>query len=221
MIFVGDVHREFDRYRAILDRFHPDTPTLQVGDMGVFGKKDFYKLGELLKDQPNHRFIRGNHDNPTLCQKHPNYLGDAGYISEIGLFYVAGGYSIDKHRRTPGIDWWQDEQLSYSQLTSVMKSFQAAKPKIVVSHECPAEVMLHVITNKGKLYGESRTESALQQMFEMHRPDFWVFGHHHQKKIFTVKGTIFVCLGEMIHDLHAEDLYYEIADLEWPADLLT
>jgi hypothetical protein len=39
---------------------------------------------------PEHKFLRGNHDDPKLCGKHPNYLGEYGYLPDDELFFVSG-----------------------------------------------------------------------------------------------------------------------------------
>jgi hypothetical protein len=33
-------------------------------------------------------------------------------------------------------------------------------------------------------------------MLDRHRPDAWIFGHHHVSRDFFVKGTRFRCLAE-------------------------
>jgi len=39
---------------------------------------------------PEHKFIRGNHDDPKFCREHPNYLGNFGYLPDDELFFVSG-----------------------------------------------------------------------------------------------------------------------------------
>ncbi len=185
--------------------------SLQVGDMGIFDHKG---QKELIIG-PEHKFFRGNHDNPLLCKEHPNYLGDWGYISEIELFWVAGGYSIDKDYRIIGIDWWDNEELGWEEFLEVIKIFGDSKPKIVVSHECPTDIKIHALTNISKLDLLSRTEAALQAMLDVHRPDIWIFGHHHKKIDQVLDGTRFVGLDEMI-DGNLPNCCFEIPGVKWP-----
>ncbi len=179
--------------------------------MGVFSKYD----NERLVLDPEHRFFRGNHDNPNLCKDHPNHIGDWGYISEMDMFWLSGGYSIDKSYRTIGLDWWDNEEMGYEELLGVIELFGDYKPKIMVSHECPTVIKHDALTNISKLHLVSRTEAALQSMFEVHKPDIWIFGHHHMKIDKVVDGTRFVCLDEMIYG-SLSDCCFEIPGLEWP-----
>ena len=72
--FIGDVHGKYGRYETILK--NSDLPTIQVGDMGVgFFHRDYEGTLRPFANPPydkmvagNHRFIRGNHDNPYVCR---------------------------------------------------------------------------------------------------------------------------------------------------------
>jgi hypothetical protein len=37
----------------------------------------------------------------------------------------------------------------------------------------------------------------LQQMFDVHKPKHWVFGHYHIRRDFEIDGTQFHCLPEL------------------------
>jgi hypothetical protein len=43
----------------------------------------------------------------------------------------------------------------------------------------------------------SITRQALNIMFEIHKPDFWFFGHWHDRRNWSIDGTRFVCLAEL------------------------
>ena len=188
----------------------------QVGDMGIGFPG--YIIGDpvsmLPKIDRNHKFFRGNHDDPSLCNSHPNYLGDWGYLSASEMFFVSGGFSVDHDRRILGETFWKDEELSQEEMDKVLKSYAKNKPKIVVSHECPLGVKLDFVTNPWKLGHNSRTEILLHNMFETHQPEYWIFGHHHQKKEMDKNGTHFVCLNELI-DGPIKECIYEIPNLTW------
>ena len=136
----------------------------------------------------NFKFIRGNHDRPDLCRKHHNYLGDYGYLEDLNLFYVSGGFSIDQWARTVGIDWWEDEELSITELQEMTDLFVEKKPKIVMSHVLPIKIAASTLNLSEKI--NSRTEDALQEAFDRHKPERWYCSHYHQSK--TIKGeTLF------------------------------
>lgn len=242
MWVIGDVHGAFKTYLWILhkmmqpeereDRGIPpaeDMPAMmqaevdawhngkgldssvQVGDMGIFDKRDMDKIPE----NPNHKFFRGNHDNPALCRSHPNYLSDYGYDSKDGIFWMAGGYSIDWTWRTIGIDFWDDEELAYGQLMQVINMYADVKPKIMLSHECPTAIKAEALSNPGKRNIQSRTEIALHEMWKIHQPELWVFGHHHRRVEQKIDKTHFVGLGEIKYG-HLKDGIYEIPGVKLP-----
>ena len=224
MVFIGDCHGIFKTYEYILFKMqHKGNRkgvdcSCQVGDMGI-GFKDF---GSYVKNGVSwspeidieHKFIRGNHDDPAMCKKHPNYIGDWGFIKEPSIFYVGGGFSIDWESREPGFSWWEDEELSVEEMFIALETYKVNKPRIVVSHECPLGVKIDFVTNTWKFSINSRTEKLLQNMFEVHQPEYWIFGHHHKRKELDKNGTHFVCLDELT-DGKINDCIYEIKDLTW------
>ena len=101
---VGDVHGKFHRYEKLIKDCDA---SIQVGDFGV---GFFYIFGDHrvpMANPPydsikkgNHRFIRGNHDNPDVCRRQSYWIPD-GTIEDHVLF-VGGAHSIDRHIRTEG-----------------------------------------------------------------------------------------------------------------------
>jgi hypothetical protein len=102
--------------------------------------------------------------------------------------------------------WWPDEELSREELERAEALFARHKSKIVISHECPTSVARIVLRAAGGGFagdGEpSRTAKSLQRMFEMHPPEYWIFGHYHLDRILTLEGTTFRCCAELsCHEL--------------------
>jgi hypothetical protein len=198
VIIIGDVHGKIDQYRQILNNLDKQ-PSIQIGDMGIGFQ------GVHLKTLPNHhRFFRGNHDNPAKCRAHPNYLGDYGYLKNDRIFYLAGAFSIDAAWRVPGVSWWVDEELDYTTLMDALKLYESVKPEFVISHEAPSTAAAILLADLvGPYFGakadcsKSRTSEVLQQMFDVHQPKEWVFGHYHVSKSFVHKGTKFTCVPEL------------------------
>jgi hypothetical protein len=199
--FIGDVHAKFDRYKKLIRNV---TTSVQVGDFGV----GFYQgEGRGLTRPPydhmakgDHRFIRGNHDNPEQCRTHPFWIPDGSVIHDK-IFCVGGAYSIDQHRRTQGLDWWPDEELTYAQFQSVFDAYEAAKPEIVVAHEMPEHVA-HYVCNKlgiSKLNIPSVTRQALEAMVEFHKPRVFIHGHWHFDHVTEFRGVKYIGLGELSH----------------------
>jgi hypothetical protein len=178
--FIGDVHAKFMHYKTMLD---PNIFSIQVGDFGLGFGIDAPKV------ENNHRFIRGNHDNPELCLVNENWIGDGTYIN--GIFCVGGARSTDAWNRTEGVDWWRDEEVSYEIASRIFDQYLELKPDVVVSHDCPDD---------GLPFPEYRfpsiTSNLLNSMLESHRPKLWVFGHHHMSIDVIVDGTRFVCVDK-------------------------
>lgn len=154
---------------------------ISVGDVG-FG---FHKF-----QLPNNfHFIRGNHDDPEICRQQEKYLGDYGFLDLDGQFivYISGAMSIDRHRRKEH-EWFKDEELSHSEFEKVVELVEKTKPKIIVSHDCPQILYPE--------YPSTMTRNNLNFLFEhIHRPDLWIFGHHHYSAQTEILGTRFVQLG--------------------------
>ncbi len=186
MLLIGDVHGKLDAYLRLIKN---ESESLQLGDMGVgFPGVDLPVL------EGDHWFIRGNHDDPAACASHPRYFGDWGLrtMGDTELFFISGAYSVDREVRTEGKDWWREEELEYGQLREMIADFTTARPKIVVSHDCPQSVPIRrepILT--------SRTALALQAAFEEWQPERWIFAHMHHSWRQTVNGTKFQCLNEL------------------------
>lgn len=200
MRFIGDVHGKFEDYLAKAKAYKGET--FQVGDMGLgFGP-------QLPKLSKRHKFIRGNHDNPELCKAHYNYAGDYGYWEESKLFFIGGAYSIDinfrlAYEKTHGRKiWWSDEELSLIELQEAFAMYKKKDPKVVVSHDCPTQVALHILDKltpgfRPEKKVQTRTGDALDRMFRYHQPNTWIFGHYHLDQDFELGGTRFICLSEL------------------------
>jgi hypothetical protein len=209
--FFGDIHGDFKWWEKVRNKCDQ---SILLGDVGI-GFPSRYRSRKIgpshdrksimvpVKGCPitncesfdlNHKFIYGNHDNPGLCIKHPNCLGHYGYLEESGIFFISGGYSIDVMQRTAYIDWWPDEQLDAFQLTAMTKLFIEKKPRIVVSHECP-DVAIYALFGWSPKTVDSRQKHALNECWEFHKPEHWIFGHFHDTKSKVLEGTKFRCVG--------------------------
>lgn len=179
-IFVGDIHGKVE----YLPR---NVNAVQVGDMGV-GFVDVPAL-------PNIKFIRGNHDNPELCQTHPCYIGD--WKLHQGVLYIGGAGSIDRAWRTEGVDWWRNEELTNKQMLQLMEAIDPLFNEVtaVVAHDAPRQVYSTIIPGKPIIdrFGMPR---FLDAVLERYRPKTWVCGHFHIRHTFKDGATTFHVLGE-------------------------
>lgn len=199
MRFVGDIHGKVQQY---YDLVKDTRSSLQIGDFGI-GMLDAAKMHLAMRahtENPDRRFIRGNHDNPSACRSFPGYISDGTYFSKLDLFAVGGAWSIDKDERIPGWDWWPDEELSGQDFSLVQSIYADTKPRVMVTHDAPHSVLLQMFQDgTHKPIIKTQTSFHLQEMFEAHQPDYWIFGHWHLGLRENIEGTKFICLAELGH----------------------
>jgi len=185
---IGDVHGHYRRYLELTKRAKY---TVQLGDFGF----DYRCLDEL--DSECNKIIPGNHDNYERLPQHVLVPFGMHTLGEFTFFYIRGAHSIDQQYRTTGITWWPTEQLTTAQGEACIKAFEAAKPDMVLSHDCPASVYPLVVNNPWHIQ-ENWTMKFLEECLQRHQPRRWIFGHHHREGWTEKLGkTRFHCLGEL------------------------
>lgn len=196
ILFIGDVHGKFEKYKNVLSRNKNSYDySIQVGDMGIGFRNDLMpEMG------PNDFFIRGNHDDPTMCKKSINYIHD-GTIFNIPngekMMLIGGALSIDAYRRVEGVNWWRDEELSYYELDHLIDIYVREKPMIMTTHEFPDSFANENLISPHKEKYPSVTRQAFETMFSLHKPKFWIGGHWHTHINMNFHGTQFICLDEL------------------------
>jgi len=166
-------------------------------------QKDF-SYGHLDKlDFKYHKFIPGNHDNYSILKQNDilHNLGDFGTWEIPGfpwkeVFFIRGAYSVDKQWRIPGVSWWSEEELTEEELKIALNEYKSKKPEFVVTHDAPQSI-INTIGLPEFSHLRTRTAEYLQKMLDIHRPKWWIFGHHHVKYIEDVNETKFICLPEL------------------------
>ncbi len=195
MRIIGDSHCKITKYIPII---RTCKESIQVGDFGFQKEWDWLSsVSNILT--LNHKINMGNHDFIPYVNTHPHSLGNWSY--ERGIFTVRGAQSIDIHKRIEGLDWFSNEELTYSEINEVFDNWERVKPEIVVTHDCPAKVADTLFgmptTGINKEIFKSSTREMLQALLEIHQPEMWIFGHHHQSKDQIIENTRFICLGEL------------------------
>ena len=201
MRYIGDVHGKYSQYRELIRNI---PASIQVGDMGVgfiaAVRDDVRYLSNpphYAMRQGNHRFIRGNHDNPGVCQRHSQWIADG--TVEGDTMFIGGALSVDRASRTEGYSWWADEELSTVALNNLVDKYIETKPRVMITHDCPEEVAeeMERMFCRDKINDPSRTRQALQSMWSAHSPELWLFGHWHNSFRQVLRGTTFICLAEL------------------------
>jgi hypothetical protein len=134
LYLIGDAHGRVPEYLRLLATLPPGSRSIAVGDL-YLGRPGVH-LPEL---PPEHKFLRGNHDDPALCRKHPNYLGDYGYLPDDDLFFVSGALTASWRVLGNSKYWYKDEELSDLDLNEAIGLYKDTRPKLVISHTAPSE----------------------------------------------------------------------------------
>ena len=195
-LIIGDVHGKLEQYVKLANTADR---SIQLGDLGV-GFPDWNHRRLVLDGlHGDHKFIRGNHDNPSVARGMANYIPDGHHDHDTGIFFVGGAFSIDKRFRIEGVDYWSDEECSYQEFETIYDEYVEIKPRIVMTHDAPESVVYDVFPFYRRQMDKrkSLTRSALQAMLDIHRPEKWFFGHWHRSVNATIDGTNFRCLKEL------------------------
>lgn len=210
---IGDVHAQIGDDdllkrggRPYLQLIAGAEYSVQIGDMGDGLAYD--QLREHV-DLARHRFFPGNHDH--YDQLPPHSLGDFGLVSHGGVefFFVRGAASTDRDklvrlgRELGKTLWYEEEQLTAEQMQAAEAAYKAARPKIMLTHDAPTDIARAVWRDTsrpspGESFRASRTNEFLAQLFELHQPRVWLFGHHHHNWRLREGATEFVCVGELV-----------------------
>lgn len=214
---IGDIHGHWHEYELLTKDI--EHRSIQVGDFGFgFNGPYWEDRADQHHKSGQHRFIRGNHDNPSICKEQSGWIKD-GTVESYGdktVMFIGGAWSIDWQYRIEGESWWRDEELSTSELNTLYDIYCVTRPDVMITHDCPTLAAYKMFIKDGtalagKTLHLTRTGEALQAMFEMHQPSHWFFGHWHWPKEYDMLGTHFHCLGiDDYTDFNFETLTYEV-----------
>jgi len=198
-VLMGDIHGCFNDYQFFLKDVER---SIQLGDFGIgMGPEQYWHdKVNAYHAHGNHRFIRGNHDNPHKCKDEMvGYIPDGTIENDV--MFVGGAWSIDKDYRNPGIDWWRDEECSNDEFEEFLSLYEINKPRVMITHDGPTLASYYMFLSSGRstyagnVMYLTKTAEYLQRMFEIHQPEEWYFGHWHHSVQMNINGTKFTCLG--------------------------
>lgn len=147
-------------------------------------------------------FVDGNHDNHEYwnlqpveewhggkVHKHPNIercyhlmRGEIYDIEGYKIFTFGGALSIDKKYRTPGFDWWEQEEASVAETEYAIENLNKHDNKvdIIVTHTIPQSLICKLDSIKGEM--TDATAVFLDFVYCNIKYSNWVAGHFHQDK---------------------------------------
>lgn len=212
ILLAGDTHGSIVNVQTLFKKASDEgcKIILVLGDFGHFPHlsdgRAFLKAIRQLSRQYKIvlHWIKGNHDNHEAlssftreteiiqgCIYHPNMVpwtwGKYTFVA------VGGAYSIDKNQRTPGVDWWPEEEISNADVYAC----DSIRADIIVSHDCPLSVDLSYYLNYKTDPNTHRNRQKLQAIVEVVKPKYLFHGHYHVRtslKGETSKGK-FDCIG--------------------------
>ena len=215
IIAVGDIHGKFSDLTKAIDFMKIDEPAtfVHLGDFGLgFDSpiSEYKKLRDLdfvlSKTQSKMLVIRGNHDNPGFWGSENMYklsnitlVPDNIFMEVEGkmCFFAGGALSIDRSKRTLGVNYWKNE------------GYKWRKPGLVVDrvdhvfthevyHKCSPFNIDSPFTKHWFMIDSSlridltKDQRELEKMYEYMmsiNDDFsWYHGHYHESHL-TINGN--------------------------------
>lgn len=219
ILLVGDLHANTGAALAVIDHAHQLGADLiiQVGDFGfwrdqqgrtflrkiakrlelhnlqlwwVDGNHESYELLKSLPIQPDGtRWLRDVHGDfsPTIRQLPRGYRWQWGTTQWLA---VGGAVSVDRDRRTEGIDWFPEEELTDTQVDAIIADGPA---DIIVAHDAPLGVPFlrrHLGQDKpawrrdspwpvGRLIASDEHQRRLRRLVDAVGARELIHGHHH------------------------------------------
>ena len=202
IMVVGDIHAEWGKFNELINKKQPDI-ILQCGDFGYWPSYKEYHPHHIKNDECKIYWCDGNHEefSKLLTIKRHEIRPNIFYMKRGStlilpdgkiVLFMGGAESIDKHLRTPGIDWFLEEVITQKDFNNLPS--EDTKIDIVISHTCPLEVDLgDKFKDREPLKDCSRV--ALSRILEMYKPSLWYFSHWHTYKEGFIQNCKWTCLN--------------------------
>jgi len=209
-IVVGDIHADFDTYRALLrseEAKHPGQrlSSIQVGDYGIgrFSESEARNVRRFHLTHRRHCFIRGNHDDPDDVFAAPGSIPDGAVLGRI--LFLGGAESTQR-----GLPSLGDTEMTREEMDEVLQSLRRSPetPEVIVSHDAPQSVAERLWREtggqvpagsseepSGQRLSTTRTRLFLDEVYRVVQPALWLFGHWHHPWAYQDGPTHFRCVG--------------------------
>ena len=233
MYVTGDCHGEEARmiYRGF--PYNGDLGNADIlfccGDWGYISNDSF--LDYLAEEKPyTICWIDGNHEKFDLINSYPVEMWNGGKvhiirrdkagkpkiihlmrgqiftIHGVKIFTFGGAYSIDKHMRTPGISWWEQEMPTKEEMEEGMKNLEANNYEVdvILSHTLPETYMCRYHPFHEP---EKRLNDYLEEVRKKANYKHWYMGHLHRDEEVGKKDVILwfnvrdMLTGELMEEL--------------------
>ena len=219
MIYItGDTHGDID-YKKLLTlkerNLSYDDYLIICGDAGIcWSPQTFQYHLDLYNDIGcTVIFIDGNHENFNMLNQCPlvEYLGALMHQIDKHIFHVlrgeimtidnksflcvGGAISLDKMYRTPYVNWWPEEEITYHDIDNALNNLEKVNSKVdfVITHCCDTHTVI-------KAFGFRRDICTDQLTFidKVVNYKHWFFGHYHfDRKISDTKTCLYQVIVEL------------------------
>ena len=213
IIVVGDIHGDWAALNNLMNKKKPSI-VLQCGDFGWwprmsvkksgvhYGLKAWSHKGLKIPEGTKVYWCDGNHEdhdslaklrNPAAQRQSVEVYKDCHYMPRGSVLtlpdgrkvmFFGGAESIDKYRRTPGIDWFPEEIPNYAEVDRALSL--ETKVDIIISHTAPTDWTPDA-SRPEKV--PDPTCKMLQAILEVHRPKHWFHGHWHHAANGSIGAT--------------------------------
>ncbi len=198
IIVCGDLHGYWQAINMLINKKQPDI-ILPCGDFGWFPNFEVKKpvlynnqVKWLLKGIKTNNtkiyWCDGNHEKhdelPQDGEIHEMYK-NVYYCSRGSklvlpdgrtVLFAGGASSTDKDLRTPGHDWFHEENINYEQGDRILS---LENIDIVISHTCPQDFKILKDSHQEKQNDVNRL--ILNEALKKYSPKLWYFGHWHKE----------------------------------------
>lgn len=220
IIAIGDIHGEFSKMQngmvEIMESAGEPVNFVQVGDFGLGferPKRDHDRLSTInhfLKEKDSRLYvIRGNHDNPAFWEwgcgyefSNIEFVPD-DYIRVIEgktCYFAGGSVSVDRSRRTQGIDYWVAEEYKVKNLLR----FISEPIDILFTHDvyhpvspfnASSDTVKYWCEKDDKLMGDilnsqNSMMSLYHDVYDSNPKFAWYHGHYHESHVTNNDGQV-------------------------------
>lgn len=222
---TGDTHAAVERLIFIDDsEMTKEDIVIVLGDFGVVWQEQSlmtdFVLEQLSKKNFTTAFLDGNHENFTEL-KHLETIEDwcDGKVGMLpyGIIHLlrgeiyningrrvgvcGGANSIDKFRRTEGLSWWADEEITDQDIDHFITNLKGnLNLDLVLTHDCPCSLVPVVKLYSGVNDSDapSNSQRELEKIYDKVKFKKWYFGHWHINQIINEQ---FECLYKEIKEV--------------------
>ena len=182
---IGDIHGKLDLLGNAIKKSPKTDKVIQLGDLGFTRE---WKYAKKTYNPKEVFIIPGNHDDYSICDEYEGCLHGFGFVPETDekVAFISGAFSIDYMTRHIGIDLWENEELSYQELSDVIEWWENKCQNVthIITHTAPQHwcIWYYTMMNR-KVLLASRTENALDSILDLSierkQKLTWIHGHHH------------------------------------------